>query len=113
MAIAALIGIAERFLNRDHAWRTTLAEATSLYHPSDGDRAGRILGEAARRSCRGRVRDPGAGDDRGCWGFYLIGREVNRLRPLIGLRARAKARKRLPGTGSNCPRSARRRLRPF
>jgi hypothetical protein len=29
----------------------------------------------------------------GCWAFYLIGRDVNWLRPLIGLRAHTKAPK--------------------
>lgn len=95
VAIAALIGIAERFLNRDHRWRTTLAEATFPFY---------IIHQTVIVLVEFWVKPLGVGAAgeflvlvpatiAGCWAFYLIGREVNVLRPLIGLKARAKAAK--------------------
>lgn len=95
IAIAALIGIAERFLNRDHRWRTTLAEATFPFY---------IIHQTVIVLVEFWVKPLGIGAAgefailvpatiAGCWAFYLIGREVNWLRPLIGLRARAKVTK--------------------
>lgn len=95
VAIAALIGVAERFLNRDHRWRTTLAEATFPFY---------IIHQTVIVLVEFWVKPLGVGAAgeflvlvpatiAGCWAFYLIGREVNVLRPLIGLKARAKAAK--------------------
>ncbi|WP_066826918.1 acyltransferase family protein [Sphingomonas mali] len=96
VAIAALIGIAERFLNRDHQWRTTLAEATFPFY---------IIHQTVIILVEFWVKPLGIGAAgeflilvpatiAGCRAFYLIGREVNVLRPLIGLKARAKAARR-------------------
>jgi hypothetical protein len=95
IAIAALIGIAERFLNRDHRWRTTLAEATFPFY---------IIHQTVIVLVEFWVKPLGIGAAgeffilvpatiAGCWAFYLIGRDVNVLRPLIGLKARAKVAK--------------------
>lgn len=95
VAIAALIGVAERFLNRDHRWRTTLAEATFPFY---------IIHQTVIVLVEFWVKPLGVGTAgeflilvpatiAGCWAFYLIGRELNVLRPLIGLKARAKAAK--------------------
>jgi hypothetical protein len=35
----------------------------------------------------------------GCWGFYLLGREIGWLRPLIGLRTRPALRGKLAWAG--------------
>lgn len=93
IAIAALIGIAERFLNRDHQWRGTLAEATFPFY---------IIHQTVIVLVEFWVKPLGIGalgeflilvpaTIGGCWAFYLIGREVNVLRPLVGLKARAMA----------------------
>jgi glucan biosynthesis protein C len=89
-AIAALIGVAERFLNHDHRWRGTLAEATFPFY---------IIHQTVIVLVEYWLRPLGIGalgeflvlvpaTVAGCWAFYLIGREVNWLRPLIGLKAR-------------------------
>ena len=93
IAIAALIGIAERFLNRDHRWRSTLAEATFPFY---------IIHQTVIILVEFWVKPLGIGAAgefavllpatiAGCWAFYLIGREVNVLRSLIGLKARGLA----------------------
>lgn len=95
IAIAALIGIAERFLNRDHQWRRMLAEATFPFY---------IIHQTVIVLAEFWVKPLGIGalgeflilvpaTIGGCWAFYLIGREVNVLRPLVGLRARAMSAK--------------------
>jgi len=95
IAIAALIGVAERFLNRDHRWRSTLAEATFPFY---------IIHQTVIILVEFWVKPLGIGAAgefailvpatiAGCWAFYLIGRDVNWLRPLIGLRAHTKAPK--------------------
>lgn len=94
-AIAALIGVAERFLNRDHRWRATLAEATFSFY---------IIHQTVIVLVEFWVKPLGIGAAgefailvpatiAGCWAFYLIGREIDPLRPLIGLKARGKAAK--------------------
>ncbi|MEO5492719.1 MAG: acyltransferase [Sphingomonas sp.] len=90
VAIAALIGIAERFWNRDHRWRATLAEATFPFY---------IIHQTAIVLVEFWIKplDLGALAEflilvsatvAACWGFYLNGRKVNWLRPLIGLKRR-------------------------
>ena len=93
-AVAALIGIAERFWNRDGAWRPTLTEAVFPFY---------LIHQTIIVVVEYWLRPLGIGalgeflilvpaTIAGCWAFYLIGREVNWLRPLIGLRRRpAKA----------------------
>ncbi len=90
--IAALIGIADRWLNRDAPWRATLTEAVFPFYiihqtiivvvmfwllPLDLSGAAEfailVIATVA-----------------GCWAFYLGGRAVPRLRPLIGLRYKGR-----------------------
>ncbi len=89
-AIAALVGIAERFGNRDHPWRATLAEATFPFY---------IIHQTIIVLVEGWLLqfDLGAAAEfvilafttvAGCWTFYSVGRHVAWLRPLIGLRMR-------------------------
>lgn len=91
--IAALIGFAETHWNRDHRWRQTMAEATfpfymihqtiivgvgyALFGLPWGPLAEFLILVAATVT--------------GCWAFYLIGRRVNWLRPLIGLKRLSRA----------------------
>ncbi|UVO51253.1 acyltransferase family protein [Sphingomonas sp. SUN019] len=93
-AIAALIGIAETFLNRDHPARAMLTEAVFPFYiihqtiivmvaywlipaalPPFVNFAVLIVATVA-----------------GCWAFYLIGRAIPWARPLIGLRRKARPR---------------------
>ena len=88
VAIAALVGVAERFLNHDHRWRATLAEATFPFY---------IIHQTIIVLVEFWVKPLGIGAGgefavlvlatvAGCWGFYLLGRQLNWLRPLIGLK---------------------------
>jgi peptidoglycan/LPS O-acetylase OafA/YrhL len=87
-AIAALIGLAERFLNRDSAWRTTLAEAVFPFYLIHQTIIVLVeywllphhLGALAEFAILVPVTIAG------CWAFYLIGRRIDWLRPLIGLK---------------------------
>lgn len=93
--VIALFGIADRFWNRDGRWRATLAEAVFPVF---------IAHQTVMVLVAYWLRDKGltalpeflllcgtvAG---GSWLFYLLGREVGPLRPLIGLK-RAKPAKR-------------------
>ncbi|MES2443144.1 MAG: acyltransferase family protein [Pseudomonadota bacterium] len=87
-SIAALIGLAETCLNRDHPWRATLTEAVFPFYIIHQTVI--VLAEYALR----RIGLPAAFEFvilvaatvAGCWLFYLLGREVTPLRPLIGLR---------------------------
>ena len=92
--IAALIGAATRFLNRDHPWRATLAEAVFPFY---------IIHQTALVLIAYWLRPLGlgnwalfallvAGTAASCWAFYALGREVGWLRPLIGLKARVASR---------------------
>lgn len=92
-AIAAVIGVAERFWNRDHAWRATLAEATFPFYIIHQTAIVLVefwllplhIGALAEFL----VLVPATVV--ACWAFYLLGREVNWLRPLIGLKRRPAA----------------------
>lgn len=96
MTIAALIGIAEVFLNRDHRLRPMLTEAVFPFYlihqtiivvamywllkldlPGFAEFAILVLATAL-----------------GCWIFYRYGREIPLLRPLIGLRMERRDRPR-------------------
>lgn len=90
-AIAALIGVADRFWNGDHRWRATLAEATFPFY---------VIHQTVIVVVEYRLRPLGIGalgeflvlvpaTVAGCWVFYLLGREVPLLRPLIGLKRKA------------------------
>lgn len=90
--IAALLGIASRYWNRDHPWRATLTEAVFPFYIVHQTiivvgawwLAGRGLADGVEFLILV------AATAAGCWLFYLGGREVAWLRPLIGLRARAR-----------------------
>jgi len=92
--IIALFGIADRYWNRDHRWRPMLVEAVFPFYiihqtiillggywlyplalPAWVEFSVLTLATAA-----------------GCWLFYLVGREIGPLRPLIGLRRKKTAR---------------------
>nr|WP_174273768.1 acyltransferase [Sphingomonas bacterium] len=94
-AIVALIGLADRYANRDHRWRATLAEAVFpcyLVHQT----IILLVGYWLRGSAIGLLAQfliLIAATLAGCWLFYLAGRRIEPLRPLIGL-------KRLPGPGA-------------
>ena len=86
--IVTLIGMADRFWNRDHPWRATLAEAVFPFYIVHQTIIV-VVGWALLPTATG----PGArflillvATVAGCWGFYLSGRAIGPLRPLIGLR---------------------------
>ncbi|KQS04979.1 hypothetical protein ASG11_12565 [Sphingomonas sp. Leaf357] len=90
-AIAALIGIAESFWNRDHRWRATLAEATFPFY---------IIHQTIIVVVEAWLKPLNIGATAefallvpataiGCWLFYDIGRRIGWLRPFIGLRPAA------------------------
>ena len=92
-AVAALIGLAERYLNRDAAIRPMLTEAVFPFYLIHQTII--VLAEYALKPL-----NLGAAAEfailvpvtvAGCWAFYLMGRRVNWLRPLIGLRRRSPA----------------------
>lgn len=86
--VIALFGIADRYWNYDHPWRATLAEAVFPVY---------IAHQTIMVLVMYRIRDWGmtalpeflvlcAAVAGGSWLFYLIGREIGPLRPLIGLK---------------------------
>lgn len=87
LIIVALVGIADRFWNRDHPWRATLAEAVFpfyIIHQTIIVVIGWYLLQAdvaALPSFLILLATTAAG----CWLFYAIGRNIGWLRPLIGL----------------------------
>lgn len=86
-AIVALVGIADRFWNRDHRWRATLAEAVFpfyIIHQTIIVLVGYGLLLAGARALPSFAVLLAA-TVIGCWLFYLIGRRIGWLRPLIGL----------------------------
>jgi glucan biosynthesis protein C len=89
-AIVALIGIAERFANRDHPWRATLAEAVFpfyLVHQTIILLVGYwLLGTGTGPLVRFLILV--AATMAGCWAFYLATRAIDPLRPLVGLAKR-------------------------
>jgi surface polysaccharide O-acyltransferase-like enzyme len=93
-AIAALIGIADRFWNRDHPRRPMLTEAVFpfyIIHQTVIVVVGyAIIGLGLGAGTEFAILV--AATVAGCWTFYLIGRSVNWLRPLIGLRRVASQR---------------------
>lgn len=89
-AVIAMIGIADRYWNRDHPWRATLTEAVFpfyIIHQTIIVLFGWwllrfVLGPAAEFALIFSATVAG------CWLFYDIGRRIAPLRPLIGLRAK-------------------------
>jgi glucan biosynthesis protein C len=87
-SIIALIGIADRFLNFDLRWRQMLTEAVFPFY---------MIHQTIIVGVEGALlpfRLPPIAEFAllvvatigGCWLFYLIGRRIGWLRPLIGLR---------------------------
>jgi len=98
--ITALIGLAERFWNRDHCWRPMLTEAVFPFYIIHQTVI--ILVEYWLKPLHiGPVAEFAIlvpATIAGCWTFYLIGREIGWLRPLIGLRRR---RRKMEATSAN------------
>ncbi len=94
-SIAALIGVAGRFLNRDHPWRATLTEAVFPFYIIH--QTAIVLGEwmllPLHLPAAAEFAILVAGTVAACWTFYLAGREIGWLRPLIGLRPAARAKR--------------------
>lgn len=91
--IAALIGIAEAHLNRDHPVRALLAEAVFpfyLVHQTIIVVVGYWL-RSTNLPLWSQFLVLLVTTCAGCWAFYRIGRDVRLLRPLIGLRPRPAA----------------------
>ena len=91
--IVALFGVADRFFNRDHPWRATLAEAVFPFY---------IIHQTIILVAGYAIMDFGwsmsaqwlavmSATIAGCVAFYFVGREIGPLRPLIGLRAKKQA----------------------
>lgn len=89
-AVVALIGLADRYWNRDHPGRGTLTEAVFPFY---------IIHQTVIVTVEYLLLPYGlpaavefgvlvVATVVGCWAFYLIGREIRWVRPLIGLRAR-------------------------
>lgn len=89
--IVALVGIADAYWNRDHRWRLMLAEAVFPFY---------IVHQTVIVVTGWYLRQGGvaplpsfltllAATVAGCWIFYLGGRRIEWLRPLIGLQRRA------------------------
>ena len=89
-AIIALVGLAEAHWNRDSKWRPMLAEAVFpfyIVHQTIILVVGYwLLGTATNGVERFLIMV--AVTFVGCWAFYLIGRSIEPLRPLIGLKRR-------------------------
>lgn len=89
--IVALIGIADAFWDRDHPWRATLAEAVFPFYIIHQT----IIVVVGYWLLQGQVAAlPSflilvAATVAGCWAFYLGGRRIDWLRPLIGLQRRS------------------------
>lgn len=89
-AIVALIGISDRYWNVDHRWRPVLAEAVFpfyLIHQTIIVCTGYWL-RSTPTGPLSRFAILIAATVAGCWLFYLAGRRIAWLRPLIGLRHR-------------------------
>lgn len=87
-AIVALLGIADRFWNRDHSWRATLTEAVFPFY---------LIHQTIIVVVAWWCLNAGLGNlesfavlvaatTLGCWLFYRVGRAIPGVRLLIGLR---------------------------
>ena len=88
-SVIALIGIATRFGNHDHRWRPMLTEAVFPFYIIHQTvivvGAMWLVHSAVPMGAQFALLS--AATIVGCWLFYLIGRRVRWLRPLIGLRS--------------------------
>lgn len=85
--IVALVGIADAWGNRDHPWRTTLAEAVFPFYIIHQTIIV-VTGWYLLRAGVGALASFAillVATVTGCWLFYAIGRSIGWLRPLIGL----------------------------
>ncbi|TPG15502.1 acyltransferase family protein [Sphingomonas oligophenolica] len=90
--LVALIGAAERWFNRDRAIRPVLTEAVFPFYVAHQT----IIVVVMYWLLPARL--PGwanfailvASTIAGCWAFYMVGRSIGWLRPLIGLRRRIR-----------------------
>ncbi len=92
-AVAALVGLAEVYLNRDNPWRAIFAEATFpfyIIHQTTIVVVGYWLVQAGM-SAGLQFLVLVAATVASCWAFYFAGRAITPLRPLIGLRLRPRA----------------------
>jgi hypothetical protein len=91
-AIVALFGIADRFWNREGRWRATLAEAVFPFYIVHQTLI--LLTGYWLRPFRPTPLTEFAVlvivTTVGCWAFYLVGRSIPPLRPLIGLKRHVK-----------------------
>jgi hypothetical protein len=87
-AIVALIGFADTHWNRDHPWRATLTEAVFPFYIVHQTVivlvALWLIPLGLPFVAEGAILV--AATVAGCWLFYLVGRRIAPLRPLIGLR---------------------------
>lgn len=86
-SIVALVGIADRYANRDHPRRAMLAEAVFpfyIIHQTIIVVGGWLLLRAGTGALPSFLV-LFAATTLGCWLFYAIGRSIGWLRPLIGL----------------------------
>ena len=93
-AIAALIGFADSHWNRDHRWRPMLTEAVFPFYIIHQTLIV-VVGWWLRGADLPMLADfliLVAATVAGCWAFYLIGRRIPLIRPLIGLRRHASKR---------------------
>ena len=100
-SIAALIGIADRYWNHDHRWRATLCDAVFPFY---------IIHQTIIVVVEGALLPLHIGPlaefavivtatVAGCWTFYLLGKHIHALRPLIGLNSiRQRPKLRYPGS---------------
>jgi hypothetical protein len=91
-AIIALIGLADRYGNRDHRWRATLNEGVFPFYVIHQTvivvAAYWLIGRGIHPAVQFAVLVTAT--VAGCWTFYLVGRRLGPLRPLIGLRSRRR-----------------------
>jgi len=91
-AITALIGFADSHWNHDHRWRPMLTEAVFPFY---------LIHQTVIVVIAWALTSAGLGmlanfvilvlaTVAGCWAFYLVGRRIAPLRPLIGLRAQPR-----------------------
>jgi len=93
-AIVALVGLADTHWNRDSKWRPMLAEAVFpfyIIHQTVIIVAGYWLLSTPTTGLE-RFLILVAATAAGCWAFYLAGRAIEPLRPLIGLKRRNAAK---------------------
>jgi len=96
--IVALFGIADRYWNHDHPWRTTLAEAVFpfyIIHQTITVFMGHLIQDWGLTALPEFVLMVTV-TATGCWAFYLVGREIGPLRPLIGLQRQRRRPQVLP-----------------